>query len=98
MGVGKISIDFDRAAEPRHRLPIVAEIEFGNANRRYPTEGKGVARAETERFADMSFSFLAAADEELGQTNCSVGGGQIPIQSQCPLAFGDGLVSELREN
>ena len=93
MGVWKISIDFDRAAEPCDRLLVVAKIEFGTANSRYPTEGEGVAGTETERFADMSFGFLAATDENLGHTDCSVSGGQIPIQSQCPLAFGDGLAS-----
>ena len=79
MGVRKISIDFDRAAEPRDRLLVVAEIEFGNTSRRYPTEGEGVTRTETERLADMSLSFIAATDEKLGQTDCSVSGGQIPV-------------------
>src|SRR5262249_55294669 len=98
MGVGKISIDFDGAAEPRDRLLVIAEIEFGNASRRYPTEGEGVMRTETERFADVGLGFIAATDEKLGQTDCSVSGGQIPVQGQCPLAFGDGLLSVLREN
>src|SRR5262245_45551500 len=98
MGVGKISIDFDRAAEPRDRLLVVAEIEFGNASRRHPTEGESVTRTETERFADMSLGFIAATDEKLCHTDCSVSGGQIPVQSQCPLAFGNGLVSVIRKN
>ena len=77
---------------------ISSFLEFGDASRRYPTEGEGVTRTETERLADMSLSFLAATDENLGQTDYSVSGGQIPVQSQCPLAFGDGLVSVVREN
>jgi hypothetical protein len=75
MGVWKISIDFDRAAEPRDRLLVVAKIEFGNANSSYPAESEGVARTETESFADVSLGFLAATDEKLGQTDCSVSGG-----------------------
>ena len=49
-------------------------------------------RAErTERFLDMRFGLLAAAERDLGETNTSVSTSEISIERQRSLKFGNGL-------
>ena len=63
-----------------------------------PEPGKTVARREAKRLVFMSFGLFGAAGEYLGETDVAVSGGQVRIQRQCPLEFGNALVRALGLN
>src|SRR6516165_3407919 len=55
-----ISVEFDRAPEPRDRLLISAELQLGQAREQHPDIGLRIARTEAESLLDMALRFLAA--------------------------------------
>ena len=57
-----------------------------------------VAWREPECFHDVAFSLLGSTQIALAKSDPCMGGGQIPIQRQCPLTFGNALGGAFGEN
>src|SRR5208282_189449 len=85
----KVSVGVDRPSQPRNRLLVVAEMEFRVARGAQLKIGQSVAGTKTDRLLDMSLGFLAATDEMFGNTYKTVSEGQISIERECALAFGN---------
>ena len=57
-----------------------------------PEPGKTVARRKAQGLVFMGFGFFRMADEYLGQTDVPLSSGQVRIERQRALEFGDALV------
>ena len=86
-----ISVDLDRATEPRDRLLVGAELQLGEAREHHPNKGVRIARTEAECLLDMGLGLRAATKKILGETDVGVRISQISIQRQCLLAFSNAL-------
>ncbi|HZZ25611.1 MAG TPA: hypothetical protein VFE60_25020 [Roseiarcus sp.] len=93
---GRISIDLDAAAEPCHGLLVRAENQLGATRVLQPLPGETVARRKSESLVHMSFGLWGAADKNLCEADPAMSRGQVRIQDQCTLEFGNGLVRTLR--
>jgi hypothetical protein len=86
-----IAIDFNGAPRTRDGLLVSARMEPGGTNKLYPTVGSMVTRREAKGLTNMGLCFLGVTDKNFGKTDNSVCVGQISIQSQCALTFGNAL-------
>src|SRR5262245_62161123 len=93
-----ISVDLDRATEPRDRLLVRAELQLGEAREHHPNIGVDIARTEAECLSDMGLSLFAATEKILCDTDGRVRVGQVSIQRQCLLAFSNALRPAVVEN
>ena len=57
----------------------------------HPRIGHRIARAEPQGLSDVSVRFISATDENLAQSDRGVGRGEISIEFQRMLTFGDAL-------
>src|ERR1700727_1707979 len=64
-------------------------MELGGTYKLYPTVGSMVTRREAEGLIDMDLGFLGVTAKNLGKTDNSVSVGQISIQDQRALTFGN---------
>jgi hypothetical protein len=87
----EISIGLDAAAQPRNGFLIRAHLRFSVTYPHHPHVRVGIARGETERLKHMSFGFSTAAADIFGKTYKCVSEGQVSIQRQRSLTFGDAL-------
>ena len=90
-----ISVGLDRPSKPRDRLLIGAEMVLRHARASLPRIGHRIARAEPQGLSDVSVCFISATDENLAQSDRGVGRGEISIEFQRMLTFGDALAARL---
>ena len=93
----KISIGLDRPSKPRDRLVPTAEVELRHACVSHPDISQRVPRTEPQRLAHVSLCFFGVTDANLTKSNNLMGAGEISIQRQRMLAFGDTLRRALGE-
>ena len=91
MREGIISVGLDAPAQPSDRFLVGAEQQFGETDKHHPPVGIGIARREAKRLVDMGLGLRAATEKKLGETDEGMSVGQIAIQRQRLLAFGDAL-------
>jgi hypothetical protein len=72
-----VSVGFDSAPQPRNRLLVLANKELRNACNGTPNIGARIARTGAERFVDVSFGFLGAANTSFAKADNRVSIGQI---------------------
>src|SRR5262249_9163530 len=84
-----ISVQFDTATVPHDSVLVSTDQQLGDAREVHPGISEAIARAKPERFVNMALGFLGATKIKLGETNICVSGGQISIQRQRALAFGN---------
>jgi hypothetical protein len=87
MRVRHIRIALYRPVQPSDRFLIAAAVQFGGSDEVHPPPCASVARADAQRFDDLPLGLLVAAQQQLRQTNERVGGGQISVDCQRPLAL-----------
>ena len=92
MGKRVRPVVLDRAAKQCDRLLLGAKIHLRGAREVEPEPGETVARREAQGFVFMSSSFFGVTDEYLGEADESVSGGQVRIERQRSLEFGNALV------
>jgi hypothetical protein len=95
---GEISVKLKGAAKPYDGLLIAAQMELSEARHTDPLISVPVDRTDAERLLDMRLGFLAATDEVLSLAGAPVRTGQISIQFQRSLAFGDALHRPLEKH
>ena len=95
--IGLIWVGLNAPAQPCDGFCVGPELRFGNADTVDPSKRIDIAGREAERLVDMGLGFRAATEKNLGPTNASVSVGQISIQRQCLLAFGDAFGRAVRE-
>ena len=64
---------------------------------RHPGVSHRIARTEAQGLGNVSLGFFGATDKNLTKSNRGMGVGEISIQLQCMLTFGDALRSALGE-
>src|SRR6516164_7819992 len=94
---GIIAVGLKAAAQPNTRFGVGALPKFGEADKQTPDIDACIAGRETERLLYMGFSFPAPTEKKLRSPDVRVRAGQIPIQRQRPLAFGDALSRAVRK-
>ena len=70
-----ISVELNRAPEPRDRLLVSIELELGVAREYHPDIGLRIARTEAKSLLDMALGFLAATQKIFGEADSPVSGG-----------------------
>ena len=82
--------------QPSDRFGVGTELQLGDAGEHDPPERESIARRETECLSDMGLGFRAATNNTC-QADETVRDGQISVQRQRPLAFGDALSRSVRK-
>ena len=98
MGLGIIPIGFDRSPTPQDGLLAIAQVIFRDADLGQPHVGRRIARAQAERLVNVSLGFLGATGKDLAKSDEGMSVGEIAIQRQRVLAFGDALERALRQD
>jgi hypothetical protein len=93
-----IAIDFNGAPRTRDGLLVAAQMELRGADKLYPTVGSMVTRREANGLINMGLCFLGVTAKNLGKTDNSVSVGQISIQSQCALTFGNAMANAVGDD
>jgi hypothetical protein len=95
MWMRMISIGFDRRPKPRGRLLATAEVELRYAHIVRPDVSHRIARTKAQGLGNVSLRFLGATDEYLTSSDYCMGVGEISIQRQRVLTFGNAPCSPL---
>ena len=98
MSLGIVAIGFDRPAAPQDSLLAIAQVIFRDANLGQPSIGRHIARAQSKRLVNVSFSLFGATGEDLAKADEGVRVSKIVVQRQRVLAFGDPLDGALRQD
>ena len=85
------SDSLDRAIQPRDCFLVTTQAQLGERREQHPNACGGVAGTDPQRFEDMALGLVKAAGKILAHADPCVGGGQISVNRQRPLAFGDAL-------
>ena len=93
----EISVGFDRVAQQSNGLFVLAEKELHGPCKTPPEIGGRIARAQPKRILDVTCSLFATANKILSQSDIRVGGGEIPVERERTLKFGNALRSAIRE-
>ena len=88
-------VDLDGAAKQCDRLIVSAKSHLGGAREMQPQPSKAVARRESQGLVFMGCSFFRMTDKNLGETDVPLSGGQVRIERQRPLEFGNALVGAM---
>ena len=86
---GNIPVCVEAPVHPEDCFGIGTKLRLGKAHIKHPPVCKGIARRKAECLVDVSFSLCASTKEILGKADISMSAGQIAIQRQRLLAFGD---------
>ena len=95
---GKISVDLDATAQPSDRFLVGMSCNLAMPTNIIQLVSEDIARREAKRLVDMGLGLLAATEKIFGKTDERVRAGQISIQRQRLLAFGDALSRAVRKN
>jgi hypothetical protein len=95
---GEVPVGLRAPAQPNNRFGVGAVRKFGETDIHRPDVDAGIAGREPERLLGMGFGFCALTEKELRSPDIRVRSGQIPIQRQRPLAFGDALSRAVRKS
>ena len=87
----EIAVGLDAPAKPGHRFGIVAAPQLGSTGKHHPAVGEDIAGREAEGLLDMGLGLLGSTEKALGHTDAGMRHGQISIQRQRLLAFGNTL-------
>ncbi len=86
------NFDWPRSpAETTRRLAPTAEVELRVARNRNPDVSHRVARTEAQGLANVSLCLVGATNQDLTNSDIGMGEGEISIQVQRVLTFGDAL-------
>src|ERR1700675_800538 len=88
---GDIPVGLDGALEPVGSSFIGRKIRLRDSRWIHPTERSVVTGRKPKCLHDMGFRFLCSTEITFGKPNPHVSGGQISIQCQRALTFGDAL-------
>src|SRR6516164_6688665 len=86
-----VAVGFNGSLQPRRRLVMAAEEVLCYADKHQPIEGLCITRTEPERLLDVCLGLLSAADIHFENADQRVSSGQIRIDGERPLAFGNSL-------
>ncbi len=86
---GKISVGLNRAAQFSDRFFIPGKKDFHRAVEGPPKIDGGIARAQPQRILDVTRSLFGAANKILGQSDICMGSGEIPVQRERSIKFGN---------
>ena len=67
MGKRKITVGLDATTQPDGRFGICAEQQLGEADKKHPPGGKGIARREPKRLVNIGLGFLGVAEKILAK-------------------------------
>src|SRR5215470_16839404 len=98
MHKGVISVAFKASAQPNKRFGVGALPKFGLTGKQTPDIDVGIVGREAERLLHMGFGFPAPTKKKLCSSDVAPRLGQIPIERQRPLAFGDALSRAVRKS
>ena len=87
-----VAVGLDGSPQPNDRLLIPAEVDLGDADKGQPKERPCIARTEPKSLLDVGLGLLCVTDIRFVHADRCVREGQIPIERQGPLAFGDCLM------
>jgi len=73
-------------------------VKFGEPDGGHPAPCASVAWADAQRFEDVRLGLVVASDKMLAQTDQCVGAGEISVNGERALAFGDALVRAVAEH
>ncbi|MGY4573921.1 hypothetical protein [Bradyrhizobium sp. USDA 3256] len=88
---GDIPVRFDRSRESARSGLVGCKIGLCNTSCRQPAECPVVTGGKPKCLHDTGFRFLSSAEIALPKSNPHISGGEISIQHQCMLTFGDTL-------
>src|ERR1700691_4145079 len=91
----KIAIGLDRPSKPRDRLLVTSDVVLRHSRISHPCVRHRITRAEAHRLDNVSLGFFGATDKNLANADKGIRVGEISIQRQRVLAFGDALHSAL---
>jgi len=80
-----------RAAQMNDCFFVLATEDFGDAQERLPKIELSVARTEPDGVLDMGVGLLAATDKTLGHADERASGGEIAVDRERLLEFGNAL-------
>ena len=93
MWLGIIPVCLYRPPKARCRVLPAAEVEPRHARDSHPEVSQRIARTEAQGLGNVSIRFFGATNKDLTSSDNGMGLGEISIQRQSVLAFGDALRS-----
>ncbi len=87
----EIAVDLDCAAQLRNRFLVFAEKDLRDACEGLPMLSGGIAGTEPQRILDVGLGILSSPEKSLRQTDPRVSGGEIPVDGQRAIEFGNAL-------